>query len=598
MSLKLDFKELNIYRCVAFLVFVFCMMASFSFLAVRGMQKSSAASLANFKPGNIINDSTMSNYNSMSKDDIQRFLTSKNPCNDRDYNKYLRLKAAYPNNSWHFDNGHFICLSEERFGDGETIGSGQTAAEIIYQAAQDYKINPQVLLVLLQKEQGLITDTYPNKVQYRAATGFGCPDTAACSTKYYGFKNQVRNAASMFREVLNGGWSNYPAYNTVYVQYNPNANCGGSHVYIENRATSALYRYTPYQPNSSALNAGYGTGDVCGAYGNRNFYLYFTDWFGNTQTIDQTIHEPAAKNDLYFECQTHVAQIGWQAVKTGGEASGTVGQSLRLEAFSVGSGQNNSKIVYRSHVERVGWESTWHHASEISGTTGESRAIEAVQFQLTDDLAKQYDIYYRVHASNIGWMGWAKNGAPAGSTGETRPLEAIQIAIIKKGSVANLPPSATNITFSSTDQNVPRYVTINYQAHTANIGWMNWVGNGGLAGTTGQGRQMEAINLKLSGDDSNSDYVASNIQYRAYANGRGWMNWVKDGASAGTTGESRPLEAIEIKLSNNLADRYSIRYRAHVSDIGWMNWVKDGESAGVINQGHRIEAIEIQLVRK
>jgi len=281
MSLKLDFKELRIYRRTIFTVFIFCMTASFSFFAMQGMEKTSAASATNFRAGNIISDAVMGNYNTMSKDDIQRFLTSKNPCNDYDYNKYLRLKSAYPNNSWHFENGHFVCLSEERFGDGETIGSGQTAAEIIYQAAQDYKINPQVLLVLLQKEQGLITDTYPNKIQYRAATGFGCPDTAACSTKYYGFKNQIRNAASMFRDVLNGGWSNYPAYKTVYIQYNPNSGCGGSNVYIENRATSALYRYTPYQPNASALNAGYGTGDVCGAYGNRNFYLYFADWFGD-----------------------------------------------------------------------------------------------------------------------------------------------------------------------------------------------------------------------------------------------------------------------------------------------------------------------------
>lgn len=304
MSLKLDFKELRIYRRAVFITFIFCMMASFSFFATRGMQKSSA-SIAGFSAGNIISDYMMSNRNSMSLAQIQQFLTSKNPCNDTDYNKYLRLKAAYPSNDWHFENGHFICLSEERFGDGETLGSGQTAAEIIYQAAQDYYINPQVLLVLLQKEQGLITDTYPNKVQYRAATGFGCPDTAPCSVEYYGFKNQVRKAASMFREVLDGGWSNYPAYKTVYVQYNPNAGCGGTNVYIENRATSALYRYTPYQPNASALNAGYGTGDVCGAYGNRNFYLYFTDWFGSTQA------DPWGKlaTPRYFELTQDIKRV-------------------------------------------------------------------------------------------------------------------------------------------------------------------------------------------------------------------------------------------------------------------------------------------------
>jgi hypothetical protein len=78
--------------------------------------------------------------------------------------------------------------------------------------------------------------------------------------------------------VLDGGWTNYPLGNN-YIQYNPNAACGGSVVNIRSLATSALYRYTPYQPNAGALAAGYGTAS-CGAYGNRNFYLYFEDWFG------------------------------------------------------------------------------------------------------------------------------------------------------------------------------------------------------------------------------------------------------------------------------------------------------------------------------
>ena len=63
-------------------------------------------------------------------------------------------------------------MSEERFGDGEVIGSGDTAAHIIWQAAQDYRINPQVLIVLLQKETSLITDPIPNNGDYRKATGF------------------------------------------------------------------------------------------------------------------------------------------------------------------------------------------------------------------------------------------------------------------------------------------------------------------------------------------------------------------------------------------------------------------------------------------
>lgn len=260
---------------------VFVMVFLFTFLTGRfkSDEEVGAANASKFDAGYIISDYQMSNYNSMSEAEIQAFLTKKNPCGNTNYGDYAFLSERYPNMKWHFENGHFVCLSEERFGEGVSVGEGETAAHIIYQAAQDYRINPQVLIVLLEKEQGLITDTFPNSVQYRSATGYGCPDTAACDTEYYGFRNQVRHAAALFRTVLDGGWTNYPLGNN-YIQYNPNAACGGSVVNIRNLATSALYRYTPYQPNAGALAAGYGQA-YCGAYGNRNFYLYFEDWFGN-----------------------------------------------------------------------------------------------------------------------------------------------------------------------------------------------------------------------------------------------------------------------------------------------------------------------------
>lgn len=257
---------------------IFVMVFLFTFL--RNVFKSSteevgAANVANFDPGYIISDYQMGNYTSMNETEIQRFLKSKNHCNDTNIGKYtVGEKVSYfsesmPPRTWHISNGHFVCLADEDF-------NGESAAHIIYRAAQDYEINPQVLIVLLEKEQSLITDTFPHSGQYRSATGYGCPDTAACSSKYYGFKNQVRNAAALFRTVLDGGWTNYPLGNN-YVQYNPSASCGGTIVNIRNLATSALYRYTPYQPNAATLG---GWNDGCNAYGNLNFYKLFEDWFG------------------------------------------------------------------------------------------------------------------------------------------------------------------------------------------------------------------------------------------------------------------------------------------------------------------------------
>ena len=234
--------------------------------------------LANFDAGLIISDFMMSKADAMSEEEIQNFLTAKNSCSNTD-EAYYNALASSSSYKWHFKDGHFVCLSEELFGEGEIIGEGETAAHIIWQAAQDYQINPQVLLVLLQKETGLITDPIPNDKDYRKATGFGCPDNAACSEKYYGFKNQIRNAAELFHTVVTGGWTNF-ILGENYIQFNPNPGCGGSMVNIRSLATAALYRYTPYQPNVAALAAGYGTAE-CGAYGNRNFYLYFNDWFGD-----------------------------------------------------------------------------------------------------------------------------------------------------------------------------------------------------------------------------------------------------------------------------------------------------------------------------
>ena len=233
-----------------FCVFAFVFTAVLTFLLTQNMRTSQAASAADFKAGNLLADSVMVDYDTMTAAQIDDFL---------------RLKCRYGSD----------CLYAKSF-------DGQLAAQVIWQAAQDYRINPQVLLVLLQKEQGLVSSR-ATETKLRKATGYGCPDTAACDSQYYGFKNQVRNAAALFRKVMDGNSSYYPVGNN-YIGYSPNTSCGGTTVYIENLATSALYRYTPYQPNAAALNAGYGTGDSCSAYGNRNFVYYFTDWFGNTQS--------------------------------------------------------------------------------------------------------------------------------------------------------------------------------------------------------------------------------------------------------------------------------------------------------------------------
>lgn len=249
-------------------------------------QKANAVTGADWKPGRIIDDSIFFNKNAMSVGQIQAFLNAKVPVCAKNHSAY---SSTYP--------PPYTCLKDyqENTTTGESnvgrynsdgspfqVPGGKSAAQIIWDAAQTYTINPQTLLVMLQKEQSLITDDWPLITQYQKAMGQSCPDTAPCDPAFAGFYRQVSGAAWQLRHYINNPtWFNYRMGVTRYVLYNPNSSCGGTNVFIENNATAALYNYTPYQPNPGALNNLYGTAP-CGAYGNRNFWRLFNDWFGTT----------------------------------------------------------------------------------------------------------------------------------------------------------------------------------------------------------------------------------------------------------------------------------------------------------------------------
>lgn len=244
--------------------------------------KSSIAktSLAGFNAGNIISDAVFTNKSTMTEAQIQSFFNSKvSKCvvgKDEDGKPYVCLKD-------------FKITSVNRvadaYCDGYTGAANESAARIIYRVAQSCDINPQVLIVMLQKEQGLVTHVWPSAWRYNIALGQGCPDTAPCDPGYIGFFHQIYGAARQMQMYMEGRWFNwYAPGNTWQIQYHPDrARCGTGPVYVANKATSALYYYTPYQPNAAAMRAGYSEGDSCSSYGNRNFYNYFTDWFGSTQ---------------------------------------------------------------------------------------------------------------------------------------------------------------------------------------------------------------------------------------------------------------------------------------------------------------------------
>lgn len=255
-----------------------------------------ALSGSDFRAGNIISDSVFFNGSTMTLGEVQAFLNAKVPSCDT-WGTQPSGRQGYPTRAdWGRANGAappYTCLRDYRQNTpnrpaepglcmGYRATPNQLASEIIYYVAESCGINPKALIVLLQKEQSLITDDWPWPIQYRSATGYGCPDTAPCDAEYYGFFNQVYAAARQFKRYTQGGFNHRAGMNNS-VRYHPNVACGSSIVYIENQATAGLYNYTPYQPNKAALDNLYGTGDNCSSYGNRNFWRLFNDWFGSTQ---------------------------------------------------------------------------------------------------------------------------------------------------------------------------------------------------------------------------------------------------------------------------------------------------------------------------
>ncbi|MCG7418493.1 hypothetical protein MHY30_13355 [Microbacterium sp. ACRRU] len=245
---------------------------------VAPVASASAANAADWNPGNIIDDALFYDGAVMGSPAIQAFMEQRvKQCRSG----YTCLKDYRQNT----DN-----RPADKYCNGYSGAANESASTIIDKVARSCGISQKALLVLLEKEQSLVTSTAPSAWSYSAATGQGCPDTAPCDPQTQGFFYQVYYAARQFEIYrLNPTWWGYQSGRWNNILYNPTTSCGTQRVYIENQATAGLYIYTPYVPNAAALRNLYGTGDSCSAYGNRNFWRLYTDWFGSTRAAGRPI---------------------------------------------------------------------------------------------------------------------------------------------------------------------------------------------------------------------------------------------------------------------------------------------------------------------
>lgn len=268
-----------------------------------------ALSGSQFDPGYIISDEIFFNGSSMNGDQVQAFIDSQIPaCTINNGDPSHQAGSA-----WGSTTIASYCLKNYRqqtpnmaaqpgFCSAYPGSGSERAADIIAKVGQVCNISQKVLLVLLQKEQSLVTDSWPTNRQLDSATGYACYDNGQpCVQDFAGFFYQVWSAARQFQRYGTGSLTWIPVGQVVNRPYHPEPACGSRPVLIKNRATAALYYYTPYTPNQSALDNLYGTGDSCASYGNRNFWRMFTDWFGSTTSImpSGTISQRLSGGDRY-----------------------------------------------------------------------------------------------------------------------------------------------------------------------------------------------------------------------------------------------------------------------------------------------------------
>ncbi len=151
---------------------------------------------------------------------------------------------------------------------------------------------------------------------------------------------------------------------------------------------------------------------------------------------------------------------------------------------------------------------------------------------------------------------------------------------------------------------------ITYSAHMQTYGWdsTNKAPNSELtakdaaknyAGKIGESKRMEALEVNLS------TLPGVTLKYRAHVQTYGWQDWVTADttaghtAIAGTTGESKRVEALQISVEGLKEQGYKLLYRAHVQTYGWLDWVDADDPnafAGTSGESKRMEAFEIVVV--
>jgi hypothetical protein len=209
------------------------LLTGISLVAVAGCSSASGSSTASasavkgssFPRNDILDDASLVDVGAMSESDVQSFLE----------------KTPYGGRSGLADY---------------TVGS-QTASALIHDAAVKSRINPLVMLVRLQMEEGLINATDVPESKVDVAFGCGCESASSCADKYLGLANQATCMARTLRrdmDLLAAGGATVSGWKPCVAKKTED----GLSVTPANSATAALYTYTPWVGEAGGGETGVG----------------------------------------------------------------------------------------------------------------------------------------------------------------------------------------------------------------------------------------------------------------------------------------------------------------------------------------------------
>lgn len=199
----------------------------------------------------------------------------------------------------------------------------QTPWKIISETSKACGLNPQVILVMIQKESSGIYQPRTASA-WAKAMGNSCPTGQQCDASQAGFQKQVYYGADkLVSYKLQPTWWPYIAAvdskKAVTMPYSSDSSCGGETFVMKNYATASLYTYNPFAPNSATLNAYPSSGGSCSHTGNLNFYKYMKQWFpesmadgGGSSTTKPTTPTTPTKPTTPTTPTPPAASVSWK----------------------------------------------------------------------------------------------------------------------------------------------------------------------------------------------------------------------------------------------------------------------------------------------